>query len=637
MAAETIAHLNKEGDRAQEQINHVISTARDGGIKDEELKEMLSLIRINPVDTAHPTECLSKYGIALHRELVSLAYEENDLKRLEKAENVIKKMIEVKSITSDGPATTREETQTGLTQFEVSWDGAKRFRRTLQGALDEHYPGFNLNDSAYVPDIATGTWRDGADADGKASSTAHVLTEGLGLSRLKVVNLILGDLEEIRKELKEEERFLLDKCSSALSPLKEKLERIDKKQLKAKTSEKIKELSEESSKLFQGAAASFVGDEFKELENKLTGESLEKVKDTHFAFLQYGLRGPRLDARHNNEIFVNIVNRVMTTENLAQFGLKYKSDLLFSQHSFNKQKNLMEQLETLLAKEPQKMELFEKLLWEATDDGSQEHEMLKRFQIIQDHPEMVNRAIIAEADKTSMHYQNLVGLPFKLNEIAQHTPLAEDDKTLETIHLISEDFSETSAGKKQKEAMKVRTASRKTPDLVAMPVMIARSDTQRNYGSGIALVQRKTVLDVVDSVLTRAGNLIRILYNGGGMATGRGGSNSADIGRIIAQRVAQYYEENDTPVTKAALAMVSRFIWTVQGRAPRILFAVPEQYANSMIGHTAEILGRQLELKRVARPGDYIYRERELSKEARKFLDETQRECTDHYYAFRHA
>ena len=419
MAAETIAHLNKEGDRAQEQINHVISTAHDGGIDDEELKEMLSLIRINPVDTAHPTECLSKYGIALHRELVSLAYEENDLKRLEKAENVIKKMLKEGSITSDGPATTREETQTGLTQFEVSWDGAKRFRRTLQTPLDEHYPGFNLNDSVYVPDIATGTWRNGADADGKVSSTAHVLMEGLGLSRLKAVNLILGDLEEIREELEEEEQHLLDKCFSALSPLKEQLERIDKKQLKATSFEKIKKLSEESSKLFQGAAASLVEDEFKKLETKLKGESLEKIKDTHFAFLQYGLRGPRLDARHNNETFVNIVNRVMTTENLEKFGLKYKSDVLFSQHSFNKQKNLMTQLEILLAKDTQKMELFEKLLWEATDDGSQEREMLRRFQIIQDHPEMFNRAIIAEADKTSMHYQNLVGLPFKLNEIAQ--------------------------------------------------------------------------------------------------------------------------------------------------------------------------------------------------------------------------
>ncbi|MCK5385409.1 MAG: phosphoenolpyruvate carboxylase, partial [Alphaproteobacteria bacterium] len=564
-------------------------------------------------------------------------YEENDLKRLEKAENVIKKMLKEGSITSDGPATTREETQTGLTQFEVSWDGAKRFRRTLQTPLDEHYPGFNLNDSVYVPDIATGTWRNGADADGKVSSTAHVLMEGLGLSRLKAVNLILGDLEEIREELEEEEQHLLDKCFSALSPLKEQLERIDKKQLKATSFEKIKKLSEESSKLFQGAAASLVEDEFKKLETKLKGESLEKIKDTHFAFLQYGLRGPRLDARHNNETFVNIVNRVMTTENLEKFGLKYKSDVLFSQHSFNKQKNLMTQLEILLAKDTQKMELFEKLLWEATDDGSQEREMLRRFQIIQDHPEMFNRAIIAEADKTSMHYQNLVGLPFKLNEIAQHTPLAEDDEALENVHLFSEDFSKTLAGKAQKAAMGLRTAFRKIPEVTAMPVMMARSDTQRNYGPGIALVQRKTVFDVVDSVLTRAGNLIRVLYNGGGMATGRGGSNPADTGRIIAQRVAQHCEENDMPVTNTALAMVSRFIWTVQGRAPRILFAVPEQYANSMVGHTAEILGRQLELKGVARPGDYIYREKELSKEARKFLDETQRECTGHYYAFRHA
>lgn len=636
MAAETIAELNEQSNRATKAIDTVLSQAAKARLPAPRLKELFSVIRINPVDTPHPTEYLSTQGIALYRALVGLTYETNPNTQEQKASELVKQMLSSSSITCDQRATTRAETITGLVQFNIYRTGTKQFRRLLQKALDTHFPNLSLTDKSYTPDIATGTWRAGGDADGKPNVTANVLLEGLTLNRLSAVNGLVSDLEEIKKE-HGKENATLNKLETPLKTLQEALKAFDQQKPHTLDEKTLQKHSENLSRIAAQLPYTDLEKTFKQLEKELEGEALEKLKDMFFVFLQYGARGPRLDVRHNHSVFVSLINKIMTQDALKEFGLKYKSDLFFSQRAKEQQKRLMIQLETILAKDSKKMARFKALLWKISQADSEERELLKRFEIIKKHPKMFNRAIIAEADTLSMHYQNLIGLPFKLNEIAQHTPLAEDGKTLENVHLFSEDFENTPAGIKQKEAMGIRHALKKTGKLVAMPIMMARSDAQKDFGPAISLVQRKTSINVVNSALLKGGNLIKSLYNGCGMALGRGWSNPADITRITAQKIAQHFENTGRPVTNPALAMLARIIYTTQGRAPRILSAIPEQHANFVADQIAEILGRQIELLGLIPKGRYIYREKELSRNAKTFLKHIRRECTDHYYAFRHA
>lgn len=170
----------------RESIAAAIATLWRTGVEEDEIRQILENMRIEPVFTAHPTEAKRRTILS---KLTRIAEGMRDLERrqlLPHEEQRLKQQMlaEITSLWLTNQSRTQkprveDEVKTGLWHFETTiWDIVPQVYRSMQAALAEYYPRVAMP----ARFLTFGSWI-GGDRDGNPNVTADVTAETIRLHR----------------------------------------------------------------------------------------------------------------------------------------------------------------------------------------------------------------------------------------------------------------------------------------------------------------------------------------------------------------------------------------------------------------------------------------------------------------------
>ena len=171
---------------ARESIRAAIATLWRTGVDEEEMRQIVANLHIEPVFTAHPTEAKRRTILSKLARLTDALQDLDRRQLLPDEERLLKEQMlaEVMSLWLTSQSRTQkprveDEVKTGLWHFETTiWDIVPQIYRTMQEALAEYYPRVEMP----ARFLTFGSWI-GGDRDGNPNVTADVTAETIRLHR----------------------------------------------------------------------------------------------------------------------------------------------------------------------------------------------------------------------------------------------------------------------------------------------------------------------------------------------------------------------------------------------------------------------------------------------------------------------
>lgn len=211
---------------ARESIRAAIATLWRTGVDEEEMRQILQNLHIEPVFTAHPTEAKRRTILSKLARLTDALQDLDRRQLLPEEERLLKEQMlaEVMSLWLTSQSRTQkprveDEVKTGLWHFETTiWDIVPQIYRTMQEALAEYYPRVEMP----ARFLTFGSWI-GGDRDGNPNVTADVTAETIRLHRGLAITM-----HRRRARLLDRSLSLSNRLSAISPALEEELEREDK-------------------------------------------------------------------------------------------------------------------------------------------------------------------------------------------------------------------------------------------------------------------------------------------------------------------------------------------------------------------------------------------------------------------------
>jgi phosphoenolpyruvate carboxylase len=186
-------------------FGHVITRARDSGIKAEAIQDLLSESYVSPTITAHPTEAKRITVLQIHRRIYVLLYRLESTRWTQRERDYftdqLRNEIDLLWLTGElrlDKPTVAQEVAWGLHFFEQSlYDRIPETLDKLQWCLQRNYPDYNFN---IPPFFQFGSWI-GGDRDGNPNVTNAVTRHALLQNRLTILTHYQNMLRELVQHL----------------------------------------------------------------------------------------------------------------------------------------------------------------------------------------------------------------------------------------------------------------------------------------------------------------------------------------------------------------------------------------------------------------------------------------------------
>ncbi|MFD2229194.1 phosphoenolpyruvate carboxylase [Alkalimarinus sediminis] len=331
---------HREGDSVDgvESISELLTRLKESGIKDGDIRQLISELNVEFVLTAHPTEVTRRTLIMKYESIADClaALDQNDLTAHERQEIVDRLRILVAEawhtdeIRHERP-TSVDEAKWGFAVIENSlWHAVPKFLRGMDQALTTEC-GEGLSIDACPIRIAS--WM-GGDRDGNPNVTAPVTQEVMLLSRWMAADLYLRDISALRNQLSmwDASEELHRHAGASREPYRELLGRL-RKQLMAtrqwaeKAIEWLKQghsdllppepqVLLENSRLVEPLLICYRSLVEKGLHTIANGQLLDTIRRVHC----FGLELVKLDIRQDSERHRNVLNEVTQYLGLGAFS-----------------------------------------------------------------------------------------------------------------------------------------------------------------------------------------------------------------------------------------------------------------------------------------------------------------------------
>lgn len=194
-----------DGAPRPESLEASVRDAAAAGVGAEAVRRLLSVLDVEPVFTAHPTEARRRTVLHKLRALARLA-ERLDDPRLTPDEasilhDEVREVVTALWLTDERrsrPPSVLDEVRNGLFYFEESlWNAVPRLYRDLEAALARVYPTERFD---VRPFLRFGSWV-GGDRDGHPHVTAAVTEHTLRLHRETALGLLEGGVRALQQDL----------------------------------------------------------------------------------------------------------------------------------------------------------------------------------------------------------------------------------------------------------------------------------------------------------------------------------------------------------------------------------------------------------------------------------------------------
>ncbi|MFO1435072.1 MAG: phosphoenolpyruvate carboxylase [Gammaproteobacteria bacterium] len=183
----------------------VMNEVAQGGVKADEVQQLLDAARIRPTITAHPTEAKRVTVLEIHRRIYLLLVQMESTRwtprEREEFIDQLRNEIDLLWLTGElrlEKPTVDQESAWGLHFFNESiYDRAPELLRNLEDALARSYPGRQFN---IPPFFKFGCWI-GGDRDGNPFVTNEVTRRALKRNQLGALRRYRRQLEELNRKL----------------------------------------------------------------------------------------------------------------------------------------------------------------------------------------------------------------------------------------------------------------------------------------------------------------------------------------------------------------------------------------------------------------------------------------------------
>ncbi len=332
----------KEYDRTQGQsiqkgsIESVIRELYQGGVSEEEIQHVLSIISLQLVMTAHPTEASRRTILEAHRRLSRLLLEheqylidetpEHDRERKHVEEQIFNEILTLWQTDEirDRKPTVLDEVRNGLFYFdETLFDVLPDIYEELERCLSKYYPHL----SWHVPTfLKFGSWI-GGDRDGNPNVTSNFTWDTLHMHRnlalkkyedslTKLVSLFSFSTNLIKPSAELMESIFVDSEQSELEP--EMAWRNEKEPYRKKLTfmrEKLHNIRDEEKHFKYASPEEFLSDLYL-VERSLRTHSADRLADTHLKKLirqveLFGFYLAKLDVRQHSKVHEQALTEIL--------------------------------------------------------------------------------------------------------------------------------------------------------------------------------------------------------------------------------------------------------------------------------------------------------------------------------------
>lgn len=661
--------------KAMEEAIYALKTA---GYTPQQAVKFLSEIKIAKAGTSHPTEGLNKEGIALCRELVASAEQENPKKAIQ---TIINKMIKAENIGATAKDGILDEIDSTNIDSRIHNDGAYILNSFAQDTLKKVYEpaGKDLqavNDLAM--DICRRSWD--YDSDGKNNAEGWAMITKLSTSTsaaiLDVEQTLLHIQQAIPSLFDEESKALLTNIQNVqkrLAPVYERSREITKKLAEMKTPAKREQFYKDHYEEYQNIQKQFAAI-YNDVDPAKRGEGfyhqtvahMASLRDTlyqngykqdgdfvdrnHYVLRRNGFVLEKAQPRQNDLVHGRIIDNLFAHDGFRARGVISGDEAKeidtaggFNKLPLERQHELREKAVKYVKHNGNRKDVLQDLFDAnplAFNSGNgfpdQERTLLDRFSSQQVFSRKFAENIISDCQEYGPERQKFLASLFGIKDM-QHMALHEDRLNLTRQGELLKGIYSRAA---EPQRIKIKELTKVNEQLAALlgsrgihetHIMRPCSDAERGGGSGT----RQEAIDVYRQLVrislelaneTKEAVPIEIML-GCGASMQRYGGDPEIIRSVIEQELKAHaikrrdeglpLDPHNDKNDRRMLRSCLAILWTEQGRAKRMMTATPGQIADDFSKYITRMIKGRLDIED-ALEQDYTFIQKPSATEAQR-------------------